>query len=192
MEQEPFFECPDCGRRSYNRMDIERRYCGACHEFKEAPDEARQPQAEQATPRSQAFSRRFFVFGVAATVGSLFVPRKRIWGAPEEPREWLVTSEDQWFNTPKRSRLVFHGTRSAAQRELSLLRRRARDYYAEARRPRYCRNGTTGRFQLSTSTQAVFRWQLSDRQRIRVPDPIHILRARGWRFRSEIPNPDPG
>jgi hypothetical protein len=29
----PVFLCPMCGRRSYNRNDVEQRYCGACHQF---------------------------------------------------------------------------------------------------------------------------------------------------------------
>ena len=35
------FTCPECERTSYNRHDVEARYCGACHRFfpKEAETE---------------------------------------------------------------------------------------------------------------------------------------------------------
>jgi hypothetical protein len=29
----PWIECAQCGMRSYNRNDIEQRYCGYCHQF---------------------------------------------------------------------------------------------------------------------------------------------------------------
>lgn len=29
----PSFTCPRCGAKSFNRNDIEHRYCGRCHEF---------------------------------------------------------------------------------------------------------------------------------------------------------------
>ena len=29
----PSITCPQCGRTSYNRNDIEQKYCGACHRF---------------------------------------------------------------------------------------------------------------------------------------------------------------
>lgn len=29
----PTFQCPHCSRVSFNRADVEHRYCGACHEF---------------------------------------------------------------------------------------------------------------------------------------------------------------
>lgn len=31
----PSITCPTCGAVSYNRNDIEQRYCGACHQFHE-------------------------------------------------------------------------------------------------------------------------------------------------------------
>ena len=31
----PSITCPACGAKSYNRHDIEQRYCGACHQFHE-------------------------------------------------------------------------------------------------------------------------------------------------------------
>src|SRR4051812_10416184 len=31
----PFFECPDCGRRSYNGVDVTYQWCARCEEFKE-------------------------------------------------------------------------------------------------------------------------------------------------------------
>lgn len=37
---EPPFNCPRCGRLSYNRNDARERYCGACHKFF---DDAGQP-----------------------------------------------------------------------------------------------------------------------------------------------------
>ncbi len=29
------FQCPDCGRLSYNENDIDYAYCGNCHKFHE-------------------------------------------------------------------------------------------------------------------------------------------------------------
>ena len=33
MSAPPYFECPQCGARSYNPNDIQFGYCGNCHEF---------------------------------------------------------------------------------------------------------------------------------------------------------------
>jgi hypothetical protein len=33
----PSFTCPYCFRTSYNKNDIESRYCGACHLFVDDP-----------------------------------------------------------------------------------------------------------------------------------------------------------
>lgn len=30
--------CPKCGMTSHNHLDVEHRYCGACHQFHEIPD----------------------------------------------------------------------------------------------------------------------------------------------------------
>jgi hypothetical protein len=34
--------CLVCGHKSFNQEDVERRYCGYCHEFYEEEDEARE------------------------------------------------------------------------------------------------------------------------------------------------------
>jgi len=32
--KQPYFECPDCKKKSYSKSDIEYKYCWMCHEFK--------------------------------------------------------------------------------------------------------------------------------------------------------------
>jgi hypothetical protein len=39
-----YIECLECGLRSYNQNDIEKRYCGHCHKFHE--DEVMRAQYE--------------------------------------------------------------------------------------------------------------------------------------------------
>jgi hypothetical protein len=34
---EASYGCPTCGKVSFNPMDIEMRYCGACHRFADSP-----------------------------------------------------------------------------------------------------------------------------------------------------------
>lgn len=33
--KQPYFECPDCKKKSYSKSDIEYKYCWMCHEFKD-------------------------------------------------------------------------------------------------------------------------------------------------------------
>lgn len=43
MVSQPSITCPQCGMTSYHPMDIEKKYCGNCHQFHNAMGKQRLP-----------------------------------------------------------------------------------------------------------------------------------------------------
>ena len=47
-QEEPLYiKCPQCGKTSYNPSDIEQRYCGNCHAFHDALNQAAEDKAQE-------------------------------------------------------------------------------------------------------------------------------------------------